>query len=258
LPGKLIGNPIIAGNKPLKRKGIKWTSESPITANQLQEQRDTFWDTAPSYEGRPEIWQAIKAAVSEVDLSLAQSILDAAGITIPTGNLADGCYDELGNRYVVPVYCLVDPTNLLPGGADPVTYMASTSAPYYPPASYSPPAQTNLSNSGAQNDPSLTKEKPNIGSGSYPITIRLSTSLDINVKIATDGSENIGKLRLQLMNHTDLGFARETHYLKFIYLGRILDDQVKLYDEDAKVDNDRNTARIAKNGVLQALVAKKQ
>lgn len=28
-----------------------------------------------------------------MDLSLAQSILDAAGITMPTGNPADGCYD---------------------------------------------------------------------------------------------------------------------------------------------------------------------
>jgi hypothetical protein len=36
-----------------------------------------------------------------------------------------------------------------------------------------------------------------------------------------------------------------------------LDDQVKLYDEDAKVENDRNTAKIAKEGVLQALVARK-
>ncbi|KAI9288534.1 hypothetical protein BC943DRAFT_316774 [Umbelopsis sp. AD052] len=245
------------GNKPLKRKGIRWTADSPITTAELQRQRDTFWDTAPSYEGRPEVWQAIHAAVSESDLALAQSILDAAGVTLPTGNPADGCYDELGSRYVVPMYCLVDPTNLSSGGVDPVTDMASTSTSLYTHIPYSPP-QTNDDNSVVHSVVSSnTEEKSNIDSGSYPITIRLSTSLDINIKIATDGSETIGKLRLRLMAHPNLAFARDSHYLKFIYLGRILDDQVKLYDDDANVQNDRNNAKIAKEGVLQALVARK-
>ncbi|KAJ2961382.1 hypothetical protein NQZ79_g3407 [Umbelopsis isabellina] len=245
-----------AGNKPFKRKGIKWTANPPITEDQLQQQRDTFWDTAPSYEGRPEIWQALRAATDEMDLSLAQSILDAAGITMPTGNPADGCYDELGNEYTVPVYCLVNPTNLLPSPTvSNGTHMASTSQPYYNQETYSPPLQK-LSDKDADNS-TPADEKQTIDSGSYPITIRLSTSIDINTKIATDGSDNIGKLRSRLMDLPELSFARESHYLKFIYLGRILDDHVKLYDEDSKVENDRNNAKIPKNGVLQALVAKK-
>lgn len=157
---------------------------------------------------------------------------------------------------MVPVYCQVEPTNLMSGEVDPVTDMASTSTSYYHETPYSP-TPANLCNAMVQSNLSSSEEKSNINSGLYPITIRLSTSIDINLKIATDGSDNIGKLRLRLMNHPDLAFARETHYLKFIYLGRILDDQVKLYDEDAKVENDRNTAKIAKEGVLQALVARK-
>jgi hypothetical protein len=135
--------------------------------------------------------------------------------------------------------------------------MASTSTSLYAHIPYSP-SQTNDDKSVVHTIvSSTTDETSNIDSGSYPITIRLSTSLDINIKIATDGSETIGKLRLRVMAHPSLAFARDTHYLKFIYLGRILDDQVKLYDEDADVQNDRNNAKIAKDGVLQALVARK-
>lgn len=167
------------------------------------------------------------------------------------------CALELGNRYVVPVYCLVEPSNLSSGGANPVTDMASTSTSLYTHIPYSPPQPNDDKSVTHSIVSSTTVEKSNIDSGSYPITIRLSTSVDINIKIATDGSETIGQLRSQLMAHPSLAFARDSHYLKFIYLGRILDDQVKLYDEDANVQNDRNNAKIAKEGVLQALVARK-
>ncbi|CAJ0630316.1 6128_t:CDS:2 [Entrophospora sp. SA101] len=95
------------GNKPFTKKGLSWTSDSPITINQLKKQRDAFWDTAPK------IWQAIRCACESDDIILSQAVIDTANITIPTGNLAEGCYDELGNRYVIPVYCLVDPINIL-------------------------------------------------------------------------------------------------------------------------------------------------
>jgi hypothetical protein len=163
---------------------------------------------------------------------------------------------ELGNKYTVPLYCLVNPTNLLPSPAvSDGAHMASTSQPYYNQETYSPPLQK-LSDKDVDNS-TPADEKQDINSGSYPITIRLSTSTDINAKIATDGSDNIGRLRSRLMERPELAFARESHYLKFIYLGRILDDHVKLYDEDSKIENDRNNTKIAKNGVLQALVAKK-
>lgn len=55
---------------------------------QLQGRRDTFWDTAPMYDGRREIWDALKAAVEaaeQEDYDLAQAILSGANITLPTG-----------------------------------------------------------------------------------------------------------------------------------------------------------------------------
>jgi hypothetical protein len=46
------------------------------------------------------------------DLATAQAVLDSAGITIPTGDLGHGCYDELGHRFVVPDFVLSDPSNI--------------------------------------------------------------------------------------------------------------------------------------------------
>ncbi len=59
---------------------------------------------------------ALKAAAEAAeppgeDYSLAQAILDGACISLPHGSLVE-CYDELGTRYAIPVYCLSRPLNL--------------------------------------------------------------------------------------------------------------------------------------------------
>jgi len=102
----------VGGNKPLKAQKPVWTSESSMTVSQLKSKRDEFWDTAPKYEGRREIWDALKAACETEDVTLAQAILDSANIFLPTGVLTDA-YDELGNKYTIPVYCISEPTNLV-------------------------------------------------------------------------------------------------------------------------------------------------
>lgn len=66
--------------------------------------------------GRPEIWAAISTVVSLVrsgDLVTAQSIIDAAGITLPTGDLCEGCYDEQGVLYRIPQCIASDPEDML-------------------------------------------------------------------------------------------------------------------------------------------------
>ena len=47
-----------------------------------------------------------------VALATAQTILTAAGITLPTGDLAQGVYDALGNYYALPEYVVSDPLNI--------------------------------------------------------------------------------------------------------------------------------------------------
>lgn len=59
-----------------------------MTEGQLRSKRDEFWDTAPAFEGRKEIWDALKAAAVALecnDHELAQAIVDGANITLPHG-----------------------------------------------------------------------------------------------------------------------------------------------------------------------------
>jgi hypothetical protein len=51
---------------------------------------------------------------------MAQAVLDAGGITIPTGELSNGVYDEAGNFYQLPSHIISDPTNLVSSDPDAI------------------------------------------------------------------------------------------------------------------------------------------
>lgn len=85
---------ILGRNEPLKKERPKWKSEYPMTEGQLRSKRDEFWDTAPAFDGRKEIWDALRAAALAAecnDLELAQAIVDGACITLPHGMNAPEC-----------------------------------------------------------------------------------------------------------------------------------------------------------------------
>lgn len=108
----------IRKNHPLCHETIRWKSDVPLTEGQLRSKRDEFWDTAPAFDGRKEIWDALKAATvaaENLDFQLAQAILDGASVSVPNGYLTE-CYDEWGTRYQVPIYCLSPPINMVRGG----------------------------------------------------------------------------------------------------------------------------------------------
>ncbi|KAJ0977383.1 hypothetical protein J5N97_012857 [Dioscorea zingiberensis] len=88
-----------------------WKYTEPITRTQLIQMRDEFWDTAPHYGGQKEIWDALRAA-AEAELSLAQTIVDSAGIIVTSADMTT-CYDERGAKYELPNYVLSEPTNLI-------------------------------------------------------------------------------------------------------------------------------------------------
>ncbi|XP_062096469.1 uncharacterized protein LOC133802212 [Humulus lupulus] len=96
------------------RKPKPWKHPQPITKTQLMQLREEFWDTAPHYGGRKEIWDALRAA-AEADLTLAQAIVDSAGVIIQSADLTI-CYDERGAKYELPKYVLSEPTNLIRDG----------------------------------------------------------------------------------------------------------------------------------------------
>lgn len=56
--------------------------------------------------------KAAAYAAETNDYELAQAIIDGACISLPNGSLMDS-YDELGNRYQLPIYCISAPVNLV-------------------------------------------------------------------------------------------------------------------------------------------------
>lgn len=85
----------------------KWTPTS------LARERSDFFDTRVT--GRQESWAALRTVTELVrsgEIETARGILDASGITLPTGNLLDGCYDSLGNLYKLPQAVISDPVDL--------------------------------------------------------------------------------------------------------------------------------------------------
>lgn len=132
-------------DKPL-RLHVWYSKDRAWTRAQLDRERIEFFDTRVT--GRPEIWQTLRAALEvlwendaarrlatapstateeeseqgddeddshDVDvtaLATAQSILKAAEITLPTGNLANGVYDQLGHYYALPEWIVRDPVNV--------------------------------------------------------------------------------------------------------------------------------------------------
>lgn len=67
----------------------------PLTEGQLRSKRDEFWDTAPAFDGRKEIWDALRAATvaaEALDFQLSQAILDGANISVPNGYEQNNLY----------------------------------------------------------------------------------------------------------------------------------------------------------------------
>eukprot|EP00249_Psilotum_nudum_P015493 c25356_g1_i3 orf=721-1065(+) len=104
----------VDGHGKRLKKPKPWKHPEPITRSQLKQMRDEFWDTAPHYGGKKEIWDALRAA-AEADTNLAQVIVDSAGIIVTSEEMST-CYDERGAKYDLPKYVLSEPTNLIKDG----------------------------------------------------------------------------------------------------------------------------------------------
>lgn len=170
----------------------------PLTEGQLRSKRDEFWDTAPAFEGRKEIWDALRAAAiaaEATDYELAQAILDGASVSVPNGYLTE-CYDELGARYLVPIYCLSYPINIVKedNGRDS-------------PADYSEPID---------------------GGIEATLKLRLShTCTDIKLSVYTTDTISICKKKLQSQE------GIESSRQRWFYGGKLLGDKLRV--EEAKI-----------------------
>ncbi|KAJ8316946.1 hypothetical protein KUTeg_004850 [Tegillarca granosa] len=184
-------------NQPLKPEKPKWKSDVALTEGQLRSKRDEFWDTAPAFEGRKEIWDALKAAAYALetgDHALAQAIVDGANISLPHGTLMD-CYDELGNRYQLPVYVLSAPTNLI--------------------------------EERSESDAGQETESASPGT-EMPLKFRLSTAnKDLKLYIRT--TDSVSKLKQRIFEEEGIDPSRQ----RWFFAGKMLSDKLRV--EDAKI-----------------------
>lgn len=104
-------------NEPI-RPHVWYSKRRAWSRVQLDQERREFFETRVT--GRPEVWAALSAAISMMragDLTTAQTIIDAAGVTVPTGDLCEGCYDEQGVLYRLPQCIVSDPENMVESGS---------------------------------------------------------------------------------------------------------------------------------------------
>lgn len=181
-------------NQPLKPEKPKWKSDVPLTEGQLRSKRDEFWDTAPAFDGRKEIWDALKAAAYALetgDHALAQAIVVGANILLPHGTLMD-CYDELGYRYQLPVYVLSAPTN--------------------------------LTEEMSESDNGHDTENSSPGT-EMPVKFRLSTnSKDIKLLVRT--TDTVLKIKRKLNELEGVEPSRQ----RWFFAGRLLNDKLRIAD----------------------------
>jgi len=192
--------------RPLKPEKPRWKSDIPLTQGQLRSKRDEFWDTAPAFEGRKEIWDALRAAalaLEQNDHALAQAIVDGASITLPHGTLTE-CYDELGSRYQLPVYCLSSPTNLVRENSD---------------------GDDEDGEGDANADGDKSQEDCGI---EMPLKLRLSTGEEVKVNVRSkDTVLSVKKLLCSKKPEV------KADYQRWYFSGKMLNDSLKL--EEAKL-----------------------
>lgn len=219
-----VGGRTVGKTRPLKPEKPRWKSDIPLTQGQLRSKRDEFWDTAPAFEGRKEIWDALRAAalaLEQNDHALAQAIIDGVSISLPYGTLTE-CYDELGSRYQLPVYCLSSPTNLIRENAtgedgQPVGDIAEEIEVI---DSQSPKNCEELS--------AADERPPSSGGVELLLKLRLSTGEDMKVNVRSKDTV-LSVKKLLASKQPDI----KVEYQRWYFAGKMLNDSMKL--EDAKL-----------------------
>ena len=107
-----------------------------------------------------------------------------------TGTLTD-CYDELGNRYVLPVYCLSQPINMV--------------------------EETSEADLAGQ-------DQPAVGGVETTVKFRLSTGKDLKLTVRT--TETVYQVKRRL--HAEHGI--EPSRQRWFFSGKLLTDKTKFED----------------------------
>ncbi|KAJ5284447.1 hypothetical protein N7505_002427 [Penicillium chrysogenum] len=225
-------------NEPVRNH--VWRSKRRTwTRAQLDRERAEFFETRVT--GRPEIWAAISTVISLIrngDLVTAQSIIDAAGITVPTGDLCEGCYDEQGVLYRIPQCVASDPENMVPSSC-------RTASEDGGPAGYEEELDTGTLSDGklATDDASgdelisqdVERRREEKGKTSerdlIRVLARLSDREGPDIMISIGKGQTVGLLARKVHQEAKLKSDRR---VRIAYLGHLLNEREPLVDQGWK------------------------
>ncbi|KAM5354372.1 hypothetical protein ACJ41O_001021 [Fusarium nematophilum] len=218
-------------DKPLRRH--EWTSRDRTwTRSELARERQDFFDTRVT--GRAEIWQTVHAALQVLwdptsqdaqddgsnGLATAQMILSAAEISLPTGNLANGVYDALGNYYQLPEWVVCDPRNVQKDREEGAKGDIST-------AGDDTAADDDLSDDDDDEIEGRKQEK-----GKEVIDVREQVSLCArlsengqDIKVSMGESETVRSVARKIAQEAGLASTKK---IRIAYMGKILKDNSSL------------------------------
>ncbi|CEI66726.1 hypothetical protein FVEN_g12495 [Fusarium venenatum] len=221
-------------DKPLRRH--EWTSLNRTwTKSELAKERAAFFDTRVT--GRPEIWQTIHAALQVLwdptsqdaqddgsnGLATAQMILSAAEISLPTGDLANGVYDALGNYYQLPEWAVSDPQNI---GEDRETRAKGDISAVDDDTAADEELSDNELDGKKQEKGKETDEVHKL----VKLRARLSENgQDINVNISE--SETVRNVAKKIALEANLASTKK---IRIAYMGKILKDNLSLSAQNWK------------------------
>lgn len=214
-----------------------WRSTSRTwTYTQLERERAEFFETRVT--GRQEIWGALQNVcelLRQGELATAQGILEAAGVTTPTGSLIEGCYDEAGNLYRLPETMILDPTNVIPDettkrydrrsniDGDTMVGVSETKA-----AAMDSGRGQDLEKEEEDSE-AIERRRDEKGKGSgrdaVKVRCRLSDRGGPDVIVLLGKSQTVGTLARRVQSEADVAKSAR---IRMAYLGKMLDEKETL------------------------------
>lgn len=212
-------------NAPI-RPHIWYSKRRAWTRTQLDRERQEFFETRVT--GRSEIWAALAAALTLMrennDFVTAQSIIDAAGITVPTGDVCQGCYDEQGALYRLPQCIVSDPENMV---------QADRADDY---SDVNDDDMSKLADDDASGDElisdDLEKRRDEKGKTSerdlISVRARLSDRGGLDLVVSVGKNRSIGFIARKIQQEADIG---QHQTIRIAYLGKVLKGHSSLPDQ---------------------------
>ncbi|KAI9928863.1 hypothetical protein ASPWEDRAFT_24838 [Aspergillus wentii DTO 134E9] len=197
-----------------------WYSKRRLwTRAQLDQERREFFETRVT--GKSEVWVALQAAISFIwtsDIETAQSIIDAAGVTVPTGDLCQGCYDEQGVLYRLPQCIVSDPENIAQGDtADDIDDGKLAPDETSGDELISSELEQRKEEKGKTSERDLIKVKA-----------RLSDRDGPDIIVSVGKTQNVGYIARKIQQEAGISRPRR---VRIAYLGRLLKEQKTLPDQ---------------------------